>query len=103
VWVWEGREANIWAVINNTRVLIFKAGTTFWKRIFFFLYNQTGGGNTSKNVTSPMDLERLYVHHHYGLGSDATASMTSQKGGELLMSTTRVMFTRDPWSRLWSA
>ena len=33
-------------------------GCTFWKRIFHFLYNDTGG----KSISSPFQIDRFYVH-----------------------------------------
>ncbi|KAK7088000.1 hypothetical protein V1264_021980 [Littorina saxatilis] len=80
-----------------------KVGVTFWKRVFFYLFKTGVNKKTSnKTVTSPMDIDRLYVHQH-SPGKDNTANIDTAEGSSLLFKTKRIMFARNPWSRLWSA
>ncbi|XP_076461805.1 carbohydrate sulfotransferase 11-like [Babylonia areolata] len=46
-----------------------------------------------------MDLDRTYVHFGAGLGPGVRVPPTDPA----LLSAWRIMFTRDPWARLWSA
>ncbi|XP_076455143.1 carbohydrate sulfotransferase 11-like [Babylonia areolata] len=77
-----------------------KAGCTFWIRIFRFLNNDTGGAT----VRTPFDISRTLAHD----SSRRRMKMHRlQRAGDrhvvLGEDSTRFMFTRDPYSRVWSA
>ncbi|XP_035824999.1 carbohydrate sulfotransferase 9 [Aplysia californica] len=84
---------------NNITVChVPKAGCTFWKRVFRFLYKDFG----TKKVDTLFDLDRLFVH----FGKETTFksySWRTEKGRSLAKSSFRVMFSRDPYKRLWSS
>ncbi|XP_041374758.1 uncharacterized protein LOC121387646 [Gigantopelta aegis] len=73
-----------------------KAGCTFWINVFRFLYNETG----EVNVNSPNDIPRL-VTHRGPRRKMKFYNMTT--AGNFLPYTFRFLFTREPYSRLWSA
>ncbi|XP_076437663.1 uncharacterized protein LOC143276893 [Babylonia areolata] len=77
--------------------LIPKVGSTFWKRIFYFLHNET---NTSVAVSSPFHIDRFFVH--FGQRKKTkTAPYNRHKA--MFDKFTKAMFTRDPWNRVWSS
>jgi hypothetical protein len=69
-------------------------------RVFFFLYNDTSRLR-HKPVTSPYDIDRVFVHYD---GGHVTKDLRFDDAHEhdVIFQTRRVMFARDPWSRLWS-
>ncbi|WAQ99209.1 CHSTE-like protein [Mya arenaria] len=76
-----------------------KIGCTYWKQVMRFI---AGDYNTNLNISKPGDIDRAYVHNwnlkyirHVGLAS-AMARGEISKGRSF-------MFTREPYSRLWSA
>ncbi|XP_076456725.1 uncharacterized protein LOC143291023 [Babylonia areolata] len=75
-----------------------KAGCTFWKRIFHFLYNETG----DKTVSSPFDIERYDVHFLTREKVKVIEYGQNWKERGLVDGTTKALFTRDPYSRLWA-
>ncbi|KAL8599476.1 hypothetical protein ACOMHN_065275 [Nucella lapillus] len=80
-----------------------KVGITFWKRVFFFLFNKASARRTPMGAaTSPLDVDRYYVHYH-SPGQGSRVKMNAPGHWHTLSATRRVMFSRDPWSRLWSA
>ncbi|XP_025080192.1 carbohydrate sulfotransferase 10-like isoform X2 [Pomacea canaliculata] len=85
---------------NLSMCLVPKVGCTFWKRVFFHLYGDSG--KTPGQVSTPLDIDRLYVHFG-GNRTPKTVSLNTQPGRDVIFNSTRVMFARDPWSRLWSA
>ncbi|XP_046547731.1 carbohydrate sulfotransferase 8-like [Haliotis rubra] len=74
-----------------------KVGCTFWKRIMSYLLQETG-----KTVQSPYEIDRYYIHHGAKPNRFAHRS-TDPRLKAMLPNLTRVAFTRDPYSRLWSA
>ncbi|XP_067656684.1 carbohydrate sulfotransferase 11-like isoform X2 [Haliotis asinina] len=74
-----------------------KIGTTFWKRVILYLNNDTG----SNQVHSPFEIPRSFVH--YGNTTNTTVLKRWQINEAILNKYTRIMFTRDPYARLWSA
>ncbi|KAL8567231.1 hypothetical protein ACOMHN_046641 [Nucella lapillus] len=85
---------------NLTVCWVPKVGCTFWKRIFFYLHNDGHGPWTSKPVRSPFDIDRIFVHLHGG--KKKTLRFDDESEHDVIFHTRRVMFSRDPWSRLWS-
>ena len=76
-----------------------KVACTFWKRAILFL-NQ----DYSKNISSPMNIPRSFAHFgrrkntkELHLPRDAKQVSKVKIGKKL------IMFTRDPFSRIWSA
>ncbi|WAQ99215.1 CHSTE-like protein [Mya arenaria] len=76
-----------------------KIGCTYWKQVMRFI---AGDYNTNLSISKPRDIDRNYVHfeslkyiRHGGLESAMTRGEMS-KGHSF-------MFTREPYSRLWSA
>ncbi|KAK7474592.1 hypothetical protein BaRGS_00034176, partial [Batillaria attramentaria] len=80
-----------------------KVGCTFWKRVIYFLHGDTDRGpdNDVLPVSSPFDVSRMHVHF-VGAWENKTLDFHDAHERALLFSTTRVLFSRDPWSRLWS-
>ncbi|XP_070173682.1 uncharacterized protein [Littorina saxatilis] len=78
-----------------------KVGCTFWMRIFFYLHNDTESPWNPKPINSPFDIDRLFVHFD---GGQRTKNLRFDDVHEhdVIFLTRRVMFARDPWSRLWS-
>ncbi|XP_071090737.1 carbohydrate sulfotransferase 11-like [Haliotis cracherodii] len=75
-----------------------KVGSTFWKRVFIFLHNDTG----IIPVKSPFDIPRAFVH--YGKKNKTQVSPLDEFTKKTIFGNyTRFMFARDPYSRLWSA
>ncbi|XP_071090259.1 carbohydrate sulfotransferase 11-like [Haliotis cracherodii] len=75
-----------------------KVGSTFWKRVFIFLHNDTG----TIPVKSPFDIPRAFVH--YGKKNKTQVSPLDEFTKKTIFGNyTRFMFARDPYSRLWSA
>ena len=77
-----------------------KVGCTFWKRILRFLGHDYPG----KNVSRPSDIDRMAVHYaalntvqQRQLSNPITRTLLSQRNMHVFM------FSRDPYSRLWSA
>lgn len=82
---------------DNSRLAycsVAKIGCTFWKRVFLFLNDDTG----SHNVTSPFGIPRMFVHY----GKKLHTSIVHEMGAKY-DNYTRFLFSRDPFSRLWSA
>ena len=76
-----------------------KVGCTFWKRIMRFL-----GGDypQNKSILKPSDIDRTYVH--YGGLKNLTQWFVQNPISRMLMTNGKsFMFTRDPFTRLWSA
>ena len=75
-----------------------KIGCTFWIRIFRFLNNDTEG----IAVRSPFDMDARVVH---GNRRRTMKMYRMEKAEDLaeINNMTRFMFTRNPFSRLWSA
>ncbi|XP_046368085.2 carbohydrate sulfotransferase 11-like [Haliotis rufescens] len=74
-----------------------KIGTTFWKRVFLFLNNDTG----LYHVPSPFQIPRSFVH--YGNTTNTKVLKRGHMSGAILNKYTRIMFSRNPYARLWSA
>ena len=74
-----------------------KAGCTFWKRIFLYLNKDYQHYDT---VSSPLDIPRHFVHKNTKLINLSNDKKQIQKF-ENIQET--FMFTRDPYSRVWSA
>ena len=73
-----------------------KAGCTFWINVFRFLYNETGG----VKVKHPNEIPRMITHY----GKSIKAKPYTLKDAEkVLPHTLRFFFSREPYSRLWSA
>ena len=72
-----------------------KAGCTLWKRIFFYLKQ-----DYSNKVTSPLDIPRHFVHKNTTLLNVSNKRLQIRK---LKNTQETFMFTRDPYSRVWSA
>ena len=73
-----------------------KAGCTFWINIFRFLHNETGG----VKFRSPFEIPR-YVTHYGERKNMVYYNMETAK--DFLPYTLRFLFSRNPYSRLWSA
>ena len=95
----QGR-AWVYAPKNLVYCVTHKVGCTFWKRIFRFLGHDYSGSNVSR----PTDIDRRNVH--YGnlktirerpLSNPVIRALLSQKHINAFM------FSRDPYTRLWSA
>ncbi|XP_067657348.1 carbohydrate sulfotransferase 11-like isoform X2 [Haliotis asinina] len=75
-----------------------KIGSTFWKRVFVFLHNDTG----TFSVKTPFEIPRAVVH--YGKKNKTQISPLDEYTKRTIYGNyTRFMFARDPYSRLWSA
>ncbi|XP_076470160.1 carbohydrate sulfotransferase 9-like [Babylonia areolata] len=76
--------------------LVPKTGCTFWKRVFAFLNKDI---HLNLLARSPLHIPRLYVHRvlDSGHGKAWSRVKDSVKGYF------RFMFSRDPYSRLWSS
>ncbi|XP_076453591.1 carbohydrate sulfotransferase 10-like [Babylonia areolata] len=85
---------------NLTVCWVPKVGCTFWKRIFFYLHDDAYSPWTSKPVKSPFDIDRIFVHLHGG--KKKSLRFDDEREHDVIFHTRRVMFARDPWSRLWS-
>nr|KAG5712984.1 hypothetical protein BaRGS_021778 [Batillaria attramentaria] len=85
--------------VNADRQLAYcfvpKTGCTFWKQVFAFLNNDTG---LKTPVTSPFQIPRLHVHLSASANGKPWRSVQKQ-----VEHYHRFMFTRDPYTRLWSA
>ncbi|KAL8573688.1 hypothetical protein ACOMHN_018963 [Nucella lapillus] len=77
-----------------------QVGCTFWKRVFFYLHNDGHSPWTSRPVRSPFDIDRIFVHLHGG--KKKSLRFDDEREHDVIFHTRRVMFSRDPWSRLWS-
>ena len=76
-----------------------KVACTFWKRIIRFLNK-----DLSHEISSPLDIPRGFVHT--GKRNDTTLIHLKNNNDpipKLIISEKTVMFTRDPYSRIWSA
>ncbi|XP_041374623.1 carbohydrate sulfotransferase 11-like isoform X2 [Gigantopelta aegis] len=73
-----------------------KAGCTFWINVFRFLYNETDG----VKVKHPNEIPRMITH--YGK-KKRSKPYSLQQARAFLPNTLRFLFSRDPYSRLWSA
>ena len=76
-----------------------KVGCTFWKRVFRFLNKDYG----TQNIVRPNDIPRFYTHMapftktpKIFLNEPHNAQMLSQMQNS-------IMFSRDPYTRQWSA
>ncbi|XP_048245494.1 carbohydrate sulfotransferase 11-like [Haliotis rufescens] len=74
-----------------------KVGCTFWKRIMSYLLQETG-----KPVKSPYEIDRYYIHHS-NKPNRFQHRFSDPRLKTMLPNLTRVAFTRDPYTRLWSA
>ncbi|XP_052791909.1 carbohydrate sulfotransferase 11-like [Mya arenaria] len=76
-----------------------KIGSTHWKQVLRFV-----AGDYSKdiNVTKPEDLDRFYVHSTQP-GRVLRRSLANIVSQGVTLSGKVFMFTREPYSRLWSA
>ena len=76
-----------------------KVACTFWKRIIRFLNK-----DHLPKISSPLDIPRGFVH----MGKRINTTLihlenNTKRSPELLNTEKTVMFTRDPYSRIWSA
>ena len=71
-----------------------KTGCTFWKRVIRFL-NEDG----PNKLESPFDIPRYHTHF---LPFLTTPIYSLTEGNNILGNYSKFMFTRDPYSRLWS-
>ncbi|KAK7473811.1 hypothetical protein BaRGS_00034918 [Batillaria attramentaria] len=99
----EGDTMNILVHVHEPSVrmsycVVAKAGCTFWIRIFRFLNNDTGG----HIVRTPWEIGRILAHDtkHRDM---KMYRLQNEEDRQFLQTTTRFMFARDPFSRLWSA
>ena len=78
-----------------------KIGCTFWKRFVRFLNKDfPSSGNT--NIAKPSDLSRHFTHLG-GFITTPRVKLGSRSESKLQYMDNSFMFTRDPYSRLWSA
>ena len=77
-----------------------KVGTTFWKRIFRFLSQDY---QIKLNISRPSDIDRRTVHE-FQTKNISVQSLSSQSVRKLISEEkmNSFMFSRDPYSRLWS-
>ena len=77
-----------------------KVGTTFWKRIFRFLSHDY---RVRRNVSRPSDIDRNTVHMFQT--KNISVQRLSSQSVRKFISEKKInsfMFSRDPYSRLWS-
>lgn len=79
--------------------IIPKVGCTFWKRIMRFLGKDYPH---DKGVQRPSDIDRNFVHYG-GLSHLRQSSVQNPIVRMLMTNGKSFMFSRDPYSRLWSA
>lgn len=76
-----------------------KVGCTFWKRIMRFIAHDVP---PKQNIQHPSDIDRLFVH--YGaLSNIRQTGVQSPIARMLMVNGESFMFSRDPYTRLWSA
>ena len=76
-----------------------KTGCTFWKRIIRFLNHDYEG-----TLNSPLDISRHYVHSVPYNNTPRLSQITMDIVNALSTAgRDRIMFTRNPYSRIWSA
>ena len=76
-----------------------KNGCTFWKGIMRFLNKDFPPEN--RNISTPFDLSRHFIH--FGQFETTPKITLNQRGAaKLHKMVNSFMFTRDPYSRLWS-
>ena len=91
----------IYAPKNFAYCITPKVGCTFWKRVLRFI---AGDYKANRNVSRPADIDRMEVH--YGGLKAIQQRPLSNPIYRTLLSQEHVnafMFSRDPYSRLWSA
>ena len=91
---------NIWAYRGLSYCITPKVGCTFWKRAFRFLAKDYK--ETNEPVRKPSNIDRHQVHY-YKVHNITSASMDSNLGRILLSTGNSFMFSRDPYTRVWSA
>ena len=76
-----------------------KVGCTFWKRVVRFINKDYG----TPNITKPNQISRMYTHM-MSFRNTAKLTLTDEKNFQILKKIPRkFMFTRDPYTRQWSA
>ena len=76
-----------------------KVGCTFWKRVLRFINKDYD----TPNITNPKQISRMYTHMA-SFKNTAKLSLTDDKNFQLFHKIPRkFMFTRDPYTRQWSA
>ncbi|KAK6180229.1 hypothetical protein SNE40_012421 [Patella caerulea] len=80
--------------IGLTYCPVQKSGCTFWKRIFRYFNKERLG----LNINSPSELSRHSVHFE-----SWPDNVRVRFDPVTISNTTRMMFVRDPYARLWSA
>ena len=76
-----------------------KAGCTFWKRIMRFLNKDFD----PKSVSNPFDISRRYTHYAPFKTTPTFALSSNKFPISLKNRRNTIMFSRDPYSRVWSA
>ena len=80
--------------------LVAKNGCTFWKGIMRFLNKDFPPEN--RNISTPFDLSRHFIHFGQ-IKTTPRIKMDQKDAAKLHNMVNTFMFTRDPYSRLWSA
>lgn len=88
----------IWSFGSLNYCIVPKVGCTFWKRIMRFISKDYPLG---QKTDKPSDIDRTYVH--YGPVSKITQKNARNPIIRSLISKKAFMFSRDPYTRLWSA
>ncbi|XP_041364488.1 carbohydrate sulfotransferase 11-like isoform X2 [Gigantopelta aegis] len=95
-----GRTENIlvYKPLKMAYCVVPKVGCTFWIRIFRFLNHDTGG----IAVRSPFEID-AGIAHEAGKRTMKMYRMEKAEDAAEIGNMTRFMFSRNPYSRLWSA
>ena len=81
---------------NFTYCMVEKAGTTFWRRLFYLMDQKHRTGK----IVDPYSVEHYFVHNN---NIPTLRNFSNIQAMDILQNSSKTLFVRDPYERIFSA